>query len=192
MRPVLATLRRAARLLRSPTARIDAVHEWRRTRGGEPSLPASRVEKILVLCHGNICRSPFAAAVLAARRPGLEVASAGFEAGRDARADALATKVASEFGVRLDSHRSRRVDATAIERADLVLVMQAHQVRLVHALSARSSARGCVYLLGDFLDSAPFALLDPWGRSEEVFRQVFGRIDRAAGRLSDRLAEGSP
>lgn len=183
----VTVLRRAARLVRSRDARLDALHEWRRGRDGEPALPEGPIRSVLFLCHGNICRSPFAAALLAARRPDLAVDSAGLAAGRDAPADAMAARVAADFGVPLVAHRSRPVEATDLSRHDLVFVMQAHQAERTRLLADDARVASRVYLLGDFLASKPFGLLDPWGRPETVFREVFARIDAAIRRVGALL-----
>ena len=183
----ITRLRHAARLLRSHDARVDALHEWRRQRAGEPPLPSPPVRSVLFLCHGNICRSPFAAALLTGRRPDLAVRSAGLAAGTDAPADPTAAKVAGEYGVALDAHRSRPVDAAELATTDLVFVMQAHQAERTRALAGDPRAAARIYLLGDFLDSPPFGLLDPWGLPEPVFRQVFGRIEGAVSRVAALL-----
>jgi protein-tyrosine-phosphatase len=69
--------------------------------------------KVLFVCAGNICRSPFAEGLarrLAAER-GLDVefASAGEIAFDGDRCPADAVAVAKEYGVDLSSHRARRL-----------------------------------------------------------------------------------
>src|SRR6266404_712562 len=110
-------LRSLARLVRSPAARQDARHELRRRLRGEPGLPEGRLNRVLVLCHGNICRSPFAEALLAARVPALEVRSAGLHAGDGNPADPSAIACAERMGVSLAAHRSARVDAERLDDA---------------------------------------------------------------------------
>src|SRR5262245_55242849 len=117
-------LRTLARLVRSRPARQDARHELRRRLREEPALPDGPLRRVLVLCHGNICRSPFAEALLTARIPGLEVRSAGLHAADGHPADPSAVACAQRMGVSLAAHRSARVTAELVAWADLVLVMQ--------------------------------------------------------------------
>src|SRR5438128_12633633 len=112
----------AVRALRHAPARI--FHPLRRraaaARLARRGLPAS----ILFVCHGNICRSPLAAALLrrALSRQEVAVASAGFsDPGRPAPAEAVAA--ASRYGVDLSAHRSQLLTPDRARGADLVVAM---------------------------------------------------------------------
>jgi len=92
------------------------------------SEPALRV---LMICMGNICRSPTAAGVLRERlrKAGLaaqvEVDSAGTHADWHAgeQADARARRHALARGYDLSKHRARRISDEDFERYDLILAM---------------------------------------------------------------------
>lgn len=177
------------RLARSAAARDDARHEWRRRLRGEPPLPAGPLRRLLVLCHGNICRSPFAAALLAARIPDREVRSAGLQAGEGSPADPVAVACAARMGVSLTQHRSRRVCGEVLAWADLILVMQGSHVAWIEREWPQFAAR--VRMLGDFLPAPPHLLPDPWGERDEVFDHVFSRLTSAVEGLALRI-EASP
>jgi protein-tyrosine phosphatase len=182
---VTARLRALARLFRSAPARHDAIHEWRRRRHGEPPLPRGPIRRVVVLCHGNICRSPFAEALLAARLPTLEVRSGGLHAGDGNPADPSAIACAQRMGVSLAAHRSARVNGELLGWADLVLVMQgSHVAAIAHGWPQFA---GRVRLLGDFLPAPPHGLPDPWGESDAVFDRVFARVRDAVERLAARI-----
>ena len=68
-----------ARTLLQSDLRRDAFYEWRRRLTGEPALPAGPIRTVLLICQGNICRSPFAERCLARYAPDLEVKSAGLD-----------------------------------------------------------------------------------------------------------------
>ena len=178
-------LRSLARLAISAPARHDARHEWTRRLRGEPPLPAGPIRRALVLCHGNICRSPFAAALLASRLPSLEVRSAGLRAAVGDPADATAARCAQRRGISLAAHRSARVDDASLAWADLVLVMQGTHV--AELTSQWPHHRDRVRLLGDFLERPPHGLPDPWGHEERVFEEVFTRLAEAVERLAVRI-----
>ncbi len=87
---------------------------------------------VLVLCTGNICRSPMAEALLAAElgRRGVDatVASAGLlDAGRPASDHALTVMGARGFD--LSAHASRRMTADLLEQADLIIAMERRHIR---------------------------------------------------------------
>jgi protein-tyrosine phosphatase len=137
---------------------------------------------VLVICHGNICRSPFAAALLARALPDREVRSAGLLAGEGNPADPTALRVARIWDVDLAAHRTRPIAAADVGWADLILGMEGHHAAALERgfPDAGSKSR----LLGHFLPSPPYAIADPWGLSESVFEETFERIALAAERLA--------
>jgi len=177
----------AGRLVWSEQVRRNAFYDWKRRLRGEPMLPEGPIRHVLVICKGNICRSPFAANLLSAHPISAQVLSAGLEAGCDDPADPSAVRAASRRGMALDAHRTRRLTGTDIAWADLVVGMEGTHAA---ALAARwPVARAKVRLLGHFLANPPYTIDDPWGHSEEVFDHTFDRIERAVERLAHRLAE---
>lgn len=80
---------------------------------------------VLLVCTGNICRSPLAEALLESRsrRLGLPVAagSAGTWAHRGNPATPDAVIAAREVGLEIEAHRARPLSESLVRRADLVL-----------------------------------------------------------------------
>jgi protein-tyrosine phosphatase len=186
-RPVRALLRRIALPLVRASERERVLHDWRRRRAGEPALPA-RVRSVAFVCKGNLCRSPFAAALLARARPVLRVTSYGIDCADDRPADPTGRSLVHEYGVDLDAHRTRRLDDDVMREVDLLLVMEAWQAR---AIERRwPAARDRVRVLGDFLPAPPFEIEDPWGQPEPMWRSAYQRIDASIARLVQRLEGG--
>lgn len=160
------------------------LHPGRRSRA-VGRVEAAHPRKVLVMCLGNICRSPYAEGVLRRELPGLEIRSAGFlDSGRPAPREAVS--VAAERGVNLSSHLSAQVTNEALAWADLVLVMDARQQERVGAMSGH---RAYVERLGDF-DPGPIdtrTIIDPIDRNRAFFDQVYRRIDACCGVLSVRV-----
>jgi protein-tyrosine-phosphatase/predicted ATP-grasp superfamily ATP-dependent carboligase len=132
---------------------------------------------ILFVCHGNICRSPFAAGL--ARQmlpPTVEVQSAGTSELQGRRPPWVARHVASEFDVQLESHRSQPVTADLIDRADAVFAFDEHNR---HALAHHfANVRGKLHMLGA-LGSGPWNIADPIAGSERDYRATFAAISAA-------------
>ncbi|MGH9041744.1 MAG: hypothetical protein ACRDZ3_16115 [Acidimicrobiia bacterium] len=98
---------------------------------------ASPAIDILVVCTGNICRSPVGAVLLAARLEELGVSahvhSAGFASpGRPVPDHGLAVMAARGFDT--SSHRSRRLSAELARPADLIVAMAGEHVAEIHDL----------------------------------------------------------
>lgn len=145
---------------------------------------SGRIPRILFVCYGNICRSPFAALYLQAKAGDtLAVASTGVHpvVGRQSPADALAC--AREWGVDLSAHRSSHISLSADDPVDLVVLFDS---RNQNDFLASGCHRGIpVVRLGDFLngDDTGTDIADPYGRDSDGFRRVYGQITEAANAL---------
>jgi len=81
---------------------------------------------VLIVCHGNIIRSPFAASLLAralAGSPSLSIASAGLEAERGRPSHPFAVQSAASRGIDLSGHAAAPLALEAVIRADVIFVM---------------------------------------------------------------------
>ncbi len=147
-------------------------------------MPAPRC--FLLICHGNVCRSPYAATALRQRleKRGVrvQVESAGFIGpNRPAPADALAA--ALERGTDLAGHRSQLVSRALLDAADLIVVMNTAQRDAI--MVRRRGIPRQVLVLGD-LDPEPITMreiIDPWGKSRATFDACYDRIDRCLEEL---------
>ncbi|MFV0306176.1 MAG: NeuD/PglB/VioB family sugar acetyltransferase [Desertimonas sp.] len=110
-----------------------------------PAALAPPGPEILVVCTGNLCRSPLVAGLLADQleRAGVPavVRSAGTFAPREATPDRRMRRAAHEVGIDLDRHRSTPLDAAMAERADLIITMTAEHDAQVAALAPSVSGR---------------------------------------------------
>lgn len=185
VRAIRRRLSPVARLLRSGDERRDLWWELRRRSGGVPALPTPAVRKVLVVCLGNICRSPFAERLIARDCPGLVVRSGGFEAREGDPAEADAIRMATEFGIDLSDHAAHRLTAEDAEWADVIVGMTGRHHGMLRDRWPTQAAK--MRLLGDYLPAPPFAIVDPWGCPPETFRAVYTRIVQAADPLSALL-----
>jgi protein-tyrosine phosphatase len=139
---------------------------------------------LLVVCIGNICRSPFAAAVLAQAVDGtrVRVESAGLIS-PNRPAPPHAVTAAARRGVSLASHRSRVLTADLAHSAHLIVVMDTAQRREICERFGRLPRD--VIVLGD-LDPEPIQtrrIDDPVDQGLEVFEASYARIERCVGEL---------
>jgi len=138
--------------------------------------------RILMVCVGNICRSPMAAAALADRlgRRGVRAAveSAGISALVGSPADPVARALMSERGLDISGHRARQLTPEIIRSFELVLVMEAAQQQAVEAILP--SARGRVHRIGRW---GSFDVPDPYRQERVAFERALALIDRGIGDL---------
>lgn len=185
-RPVVAGL--LTRVRRTPDRLL---HPFRRRKALDALRRRPRPRMLLVVCHGNICRSPFAAALLrrALGPRGVRVESAGF-VGPDRAAPPNAVVVAARRGVDLSDHRSRLLTADVVGAADLLVVMEAQQGRAVCDRFGRWPRD--VIVLGD-LDPGPIetrTIQDPIEQGPDVFEASYARIERCVRQLASLIRSG--
>jgi protein-tyrosine phosphatase len=174
MRAVTSSFRRR-RDARMHPARHSAVMEMLQSR------PAPK--SVLVLCHANICRSPYLAAVLQAALPDIEVRSAGFIGGGRPVPEHSHT-IASRRGLDLKGHRSRMLTHDTLASADLILVMDGRQADHLHRGFGVPLSK--IVVVGDLDPQAgnARAIHDPWRQPLSVFESSFSRLDRCASSLA--------
>jgi protein-tyrosine-phosphatase/predicted ATP-grasp superfamily ATP-dependent carboligase len=86
---------------------------------------SGRSPQVVFVCQGNICRSPFAAALFRtrlARRDAIAVASAGMMPWVGRSSPALAQETAAQFGIDLSGHRSVWLSREKAEAASVLVV----------------------------------------------------------------------
>ena len=138
--------------------------------------------RILMVCVGNVCRSPMAAALLRDRlgRRGvvLGVESAGISALVGRSAEPTAQELMRDRGLDISGHRARQLTPELIRSFELVLVMEASQQPEVEAILP--TARGRVYRIGRW---GSFDVPDPFGRDGPAYEHALALIDRGVDDL---------
>lgn len=138
------------------------------------------MKTILLVCTGNLCRSPMASALLQRRLADLglddqvQVESAGTWTREGQRATTFAQAVMVERGLSLEGHRSRNVTEDMLDRADLVLVMEEEQRGSLFHLSTRNLHK--IYLLSE-MSGGHEDVLDPFSGYREQYEQTVQLLD---------------
>lgn len=130
---------------------------------------------ILVVCTGNICRSPIAERLLVNYLPNFKISSAGIKALENKEADISAIAIAEKHGLSLLGHKGKQFNSRLIQQYDLILVMEKSHIDYV--TKNHPESRGKVMLLGYWMDGREIP--DPYRKGDEVFEFVFKLIDQA-------------
>lgn len=145
------------------------------------------MKNILVLCIGNICRSPLAQALLARELPQLTVWSAGLGALVGQPADPMSIEVAAANGLDITAHRAQQVTSFLCQQTELILVMeQAHKTQLEQQFPV---VRGKVFTLGQF---GKFEIADPYRQPREAFNTAYAAIAQGVADWVPRIHRLSP
>lgn len=141
-------------------------------------------QNILVVCMGNICRSPTAERILQKKLPNHRISSAGINALAGKDADFQAIKTALKHGVIVAGHTARQLTPQMCDEADLILVMEPAHIDMVADI--QPSARSKAILLAQWLPKKNIP--DPFKQSSEMFEAVFLQIEQAADTWADKLS----
>lgn len=185
--------------LEGPARRIYVRLWFSRTLGfrrPRTTLTQPATAMILFVCHGNIMRSPAAAAMFhqqVGTRHAPRVRSAGVDAVEGRPADPRAVKEALNFGVSLTSHRAQPLTSDLVGNADLIVVMDL--LNEAHLLARYPTAAHKVVLLGAFTGGRALSDLiipDPYSGDAETIQRCFSQVAQAVRALHSALGPGDP
>lgn len=131
-------------------------------------------KSILVVCIGNICRSPTGERLLKESLPEIKISSAGLGALVGHSADEYAAEIAGENDISLDGHIAKQLTSKLCREYDLILVMERKHIEAVCNIAPES--RGKIMLLDTGLEGKIFPIHT---KSKEAFSFVFKQLNDA-------------
>lgn len=151
--------------------------------------------KILVVCLGNICRSPLAEGILKSKLPpDFIVDSAGtISLHEGENPDRRATATAKNFGIDISKQRSRPITVADFDFFDKIYCMDVSVLEDVISLAANDEQRAKVSL---FLEEAEiqgnnYEVFDPYWSEMYGFEKVYDLLDRASEKIKTKLTASS-
>lgn len=146
-------------------------------------------KRILMVCLGNICRSPLAESIL--RRKAIaagldwEIDSAGtngYHIGEPPHP--LSQKVARHNGLDIGSQRARRFTAADFQRFDKIYAMADDVIDEMRRIAGRQFDNSKVdLLLNEVHPGKNKDVPDPWSGPESGYHEVYALIDNAADKI---------
>lgn len=133
---------------------------------------------VLMVCHGNICRSPVAQYMLQEMlkdsHPHVAIDSSGVGALIGYPAAPEMRQLMTDRGIDLSLHTAKQINLDLVNWSDLILVMDGHQRIFIE--KKFPSSRGKTQLLGRWLDIEEVP--DPYGKSLQDYVKSINLIER--------------
>mgnify|MGYP000084138642 CR=1 FL=1 len=142
-----------------------------------------KIQSILVVCVGNICRSPMAEYFLKQQFPQLDIRSAGLSALVGQHADPKAILCMDQHQIDMRAHIAKQINTDEVKQADIIFVMSQNQKN--HIEQAWPFARGKVFRLGHWQNEN---VADPYQHEQEFFNEICCRIQKFTLDWQSRLS----
>lgn len=142
-------------------------------------------QRILVVCIGNICRSPVAEHLLRDHlsNSDMVVESAGLRALVDKPMEAMAMQFLRRKGLHGERHRARQLTRGMLRSADLILAVEREHIIGMMRIAPESS--GKIMLLDHW--SGGRDIIDPYHHGHEIFDRSCQMIEHAVSAWLPRL-----
>ncbi|WP_420991445.1 low molecular weight protein-tyrosine-phosphatase [Cupriavidus sp. 30B13] len=140
------------------------------------------IKTVLVVCIGNICRSPMAEGLLKQDLPDINVVSAGLAALTGQPAEPYAVELMRDRGVDITGHRAQQLSRSMATSADLILVMDNTQRQEIQRLYPATTGR--VFRMGEL---GKFDVPDPFREARPAFENALQLIQRGVAAWVPRI-----
>jgi protein-tyrosine phosphatase len=149
--------------------------------------------KILMVCLGNICRSPLAEGILREKliKNNLDIivdsaGTSGLHAGE--HPDSRMSATAKSFGLNIDGIKSRKFDVQDFDTFDIIYAMDSSNYSNILALARTTKDKSKVHLiLNELYPNKNMAVPDPYYGSEQGFIDVYNLLNEATDKIIIKL-----
>jgi len=146
------------------------------------------LKNILIVCVGNICRSPMAEglfkhALTEVNKVDYFVSSAGLGALVGHQPDPIACQLLLKRGIDISDYRACQLNREMIRKSELILVMDLNQKIAIE--ENELSARGKVFRLGEW---GKFDIDDPYKQDLSVFEESLALIEKGVSEWVAKLS----
>jgi len=130
-------------------------------------------KSVMMVCIGNICRSPIAEVYLKHLQPELSVYSSGLGALVGKPADPKSVALMESKKINLTDHRAQQINSILVSQADLILTMEQRHIDAIQNQFPES--RGKVHLIGKWNNNQEVP--DPYKKDVKEFEVASAMIE---------------
>ena len=149
------------------------------------------MSKILMVCLGNICRSPLAEGILKAKTNHLDVVvdsagTAAYHVGE--QPDIRSIEIANKYGVDLTSQRARQFSVNDFDKFDKIYAMDSTNYANIISLARDEKDRNKVDVILNESNPKSFqSVPDPYYGGENGFQDVYEMLEEASNIITQKL-----
>ena len=147
--------------------------------------------KILMVCLGNICRSPLAEGILKSKITHLDIlvdsaGTAAYHIGE--RPDVRSIEIANKYGIDLTSQRARQFSVNDFDEFDIIYAMDTSNYSNIISLARNEKDRDKVDLILNEINPRSFqSVPDPYYGGDNGFQNVYEMLDEACDIIVQNL-----
>lgn len=147
--------------------------------------------KILMVCLGNICRSPLAEGIMKSKLPeDFLVDSAGtIDMHQGSKPDKRSIQIADKYGIDISKQSSRPITKEDLNHFDKIYCMDLSNFKNVISLAENEEQRKKISLLMEAADlnHSSGEVPDPYWSELDGFEKVYHQLDEACERIARKL-----
>ncbi|WP_117884013.1 low molecular weight protein-tyrosine-phosphatase [Aureibaculum luteum] len=150
--------------------------------------------RILMVCLGNICRSPLAEGILKSKVDSQKVfidsaGTGGYHIGK--LPDSRSIAVAKKYNIDITDQRCRKFQQSDFDEFDLIYVMDAFNRDDILSLARNEDDRAKVkMILNELFPNENVDVPDPYHDTERGFENVYQMLDKSCAIIANTLNDG--
>ncbi|UTD13956.1 low molecular weight phosphotyrosine protein phosphatase [Tenacibaculum mesophilum] len=151
------------------------------------------MKKILMVCLGNICRSPLAEGILKSKLSSESfivdsAGTAGYHVGE--LPDGRSIEVARKYGIDITNQHSRKFTKADFDKFDMIFAMDQNNYADIVALSENEEQHEKVkMILNELYPDENRSVPDPYYGGDQGFENVYKMLDEACEIIASKLEQ---
>ena len=147
--------------------------------------------KILMVCLGNICRSPLAEGILAHKTQHLDVTvesagTAGYHIGK--LPDKRSIEIANKYEIDISNQKARQFSRADFDEFDIIYAMDTNNFAHLTSLAENQNERDKIRMILNEIKPESFdSVPDPYYGGDNGFQIVYNMLDKACNKIITQI-----